>query len=56
MSQVVVPAIDASDARQNYVVTGLQNGTGYGFRIYSSNDARKSNASSFVFVTTAQNG
>jgi len=56
MSRVVVPAIDETGARQNYVLSGLKHDTEYGFRVYSSRDERISSSSAFVFVTTAQNG
>jgi len=54
---VTVPAVAEVDARHSYEVGGLRDGTKYGFRLYSSaSGARRSQSSTRVVVTTADNG
>jgi len=54
--QVTVPAAAEVEARQSYEVTGLRDDTQYGFRLYSSTGARRSQSSAFVVVRTAHKG
>jgi len=54
--RVAVSAVDEAGAEQNYEVTGLKEDTEYGFRLYSSADARRSPSSTLFIVRTARNG